>query len=80
MAVLLIAEISDGELAVDSTAKALTAAKAMGAVTVLVAGSGCQNVANAAAKLDGVTKVLCASHEDHANGLAEPLSDLIFIF
>ncbi|MEO0486299.1 MAG: FAD-binding protein [Pseudomonadota bacterium] len=77
MAVLLIAEIVGDELAVDATAKALTAAKAMGDVTVLCAGSGCQGASAAAAKLDGVSKVLCASHADHANGLAEPIADLI---
>ncbi|MEM9855483.1 MAG: FAD-binding protein [Pseudomonadota bacterium] len=77
MAVLLIAEISGGELAVDSTAKALTAAKQMGDVTILCADAGCQGAAAEAAKLDGVTKVLCASNEDHANGLAEPIADLI---
>ena len=40
MAVLLIAEVNGGELSVDSTAKALTAAKQMGDVTVLCVGSG----------------------------------------
>ena len=43
MAVLLIAEISGGELALDATAKALTAAKAMGDVTVLCAAAGCRS-------------------------------------
>ena len=77
MAVLLIAELAGEELAIDATAKALTAAKQMGDVTVLVPGSGCQGAAAEAAKLDGVTKVLCASHADHANGLAEPVADLV---
>ena len=35
MAVLLLAEVNDGELALDATAKAVTAAKALGDVTVL---------------------------------------------
>ena len=38
MAVLLLAEVSGGELALDATAKAVTAGKALGEVTVLVAG------------------------------------------
>ena len=38
MAVLLLAEVNDGELAMDATAKAVTAAKALGDVTVLCAG------------------------------------------
>jgi len=49
MAVLLIAEVNGGELSVDSTAKALTAAKQMGDVTVLCVGSGCSSAAEAAA-------------------------------
>ena len=38
MAVLLLAEIAGGALALDATAKAVTAAKSLGDVTVLVAG------------------------------------------
>jgi len=77
MAVLLIAEVIGGELAVDATAKALTAAKAMGDVTVLCAAAGCAGAADAAAKLDGVSKVLCADDAAYGNSLAEPLADLI---
>ncbi|MEP3345864.1 MAG: FAD-binding protein [Litoreibacter sp.] len=77
MAVLLIAEITGTDLAVDATAKGVTAAKAMGDVTVLVAGAGCAGAADAAAKLDGVSKVLLADDASYANGLAEPLADLI---
>ncbi|WP_039017600.1 FAD-binding protein [Halocynthiibacter namhaensis] len=77
MAVLLLAEVVGGELAVDATAKALTAAKAMGDVTVLCAAAGCGGAAEAAAKLDGVTKVLCADDAAYGNGLAEPMADLL---
>ncbi|WP_298258471.1 FAD-binding protein [uncultured Litoreibacter sp.] len=77
MAVLLIAETTGADLAVDATAKGVTAAKAMGDVTVLVAGSGCAAAADAAAKLDGVSKVLLADDAAYANDLAEPLADLI---
>lgn len=78
MAVLLVAELTGGkDLAVDATAKALTAAKQLGEVTVLVAGHGCHGAADAAATLDGVAKVLCVSSPAHAHGLAEPLADLI---
>ncbi|SMX39757.1 FAD-binding protein [Octadecabacter ascidiaceicola] len=77
MAVLLIAEVVNGELSVDATAKALTAAKALGDVTVLCAGSGCQGAAAEAAKLDGVSKVLCASDDAYGHDLAEPMTDLI---
>ena len=77
MAVLLIAEVSGGELSVDATAKALTAAKQMGDVTVLCAGESCAAAAEAAAKLDGVSKVLCADDPAYGHDLAEPLADLV---
>ena len=77
MAVLLIAEVVNGELSVDATAKALTAATQMGDVTVLCAGSGCSGAAAEAANLAGVSKVLCASDDAYGHDLAEPMADLI---
>jgi len=77
MAVLLIAEVNGGELSVDSTAKALTAARQMGDVTVLCVGSGCSSAAEAAAKLEGVSKVLCAQNDAYGHDLAEPVAALI---
>ncbi|CAD7034741.1 electron transfer flavoprotein subunit alpha/FixB family protein [Pseudorhizobium endolithicum] len=77
MAILLLAE-HDNTSVSDQTAKALTAAKAIGGdIHVLVAGSGAQGAADAAAKLDGVSKILLADSGDLANNLAEPLADLI---
>ena len=77
MAVLLLAEIVGGEISLDQTGKALTAAKSLGDVTVLCASAGCGDAALAAAKLDGVAKVLCADDAVYGNGLAEPTADLI---
>ncbi|MEM9319769.1 MAG: FAD-binding protein [Pseudomonadota bacterium] len=77
MGVLLLAEVSNGELSVDSTAKALTAAKEIGDVTVLCAGATCSGAAKTAAELDGVSKVLCAEAEAYGHDLAEPVADLI---
>jgi electron transfer flavoprotein alpha subunit len=77
MAVLLLAEVLSGEVSIDQTAKALTASKALGDVTILCASSGCNGAAQSLAKLDGVTKVLCAEDTSYGNGLAEPVSDLI---
>jgi electron transfer flavoprotein alpha subunit len=77
MATLLLAE-HDNKSLKDATSKALTAAKAIGGeVHVLVAGSGAQGVADAAAKLDGVTKVLLADGAPYEHALAEPLAALI---
>jgi electron transfer flavoprotein alpha subunit len=55
MAILLLAEHDNTTLS-DQTAKTLTAATQIGGdVTVLVAGSGARAVADAAAKLSGVS-------------------------
>jgi electron transfer flavoprotein alpha subunit len=77
MAVLLLAELTGGALAVDATAKALSAAKQLGDVTVLCAGASCADAAGAAAELDGVARVLCADDAIYGNGLAEPVAALI---
>ena len=77
MTVLLIAE-HDNKTLKDATNKALTAAKALGGdVHVLVAGKGCRAVADAAAKLDGVKKVLIADGAAYEHQLAEPLAALV---
>ncbi|MFV0335269.1 MAG: electron transfer flavoprotein subunit alpha/FixB family protein [Tropicimonas sp.] len=77
MAVLLLAEVQGGALSLDATAKALTASKKLGDVTILCAGAGCGDAATAAAGLDGVAKVLCADDAAYGNMLAEPLADLV---
>ena len=77
MAVLLIAEVTGGELAMDATAKAVTAAAMLGEVTVLCASAGCGGAASEAATIAGVSKVLCADDAAYGNGLAEPIADLI---
>ncbi|MCZ8101956.1 MAG: FAD-binding protein [Burkholderiales bacterium] len=77
MAALLIAEHDNVSLK-DVTAKALTAALALGGpVHVLVAGSGAQAAAEAAAKLAGVGKVLLADAPAYAHALAEPMAALV---
>jgi electron transfer flavoprotein alpha subunit len=77
MATLLVAEHANGVLN-NATAKALTAAKALGGpVHVLVAGSGCGPVAEHAAKLDGVEKVLVADAAHLKPQLAEDMAALI---
>src|SRR5919198_4818794 len=77
MATLLLAEHDNRSLK-DATNKALTAAKALGSdVHVLVAGSGAKAVADVAAQLDGVAKVLLADAPAYEHALAEPLAALI---
>ena len=77
MAVLLLGEVTDGQLSVDATAKALTAAKKLGDVTVLCAGARAADAAKEAAKLDGVKKVLVAEDASLGHRLAEPTAALI---
>ncbi len=77
MAVLLIAEITDGALAMDATAKTVTAAKALGDVTVLAAGASAKAAADEAATIEGVSKVLLAEDALYGHRLAEPVSALI---
>jgi electron transfer flavoprotein alpha subunit len=77
MAVLLLAEVNDGALAMDATAKAVTAATALGDVTVLCAGATCSEAAAQAATLFGVAKVLCAEDAIYSKRMAEPVADLM---
>ena len=77
MAVLVLAEVIGGELSADQTGKAVTAVKGLGDVTVLCAANGCSGAADAAAKLDGVSKVLCAEDPLYGNALAENLAALV---
>jgi electron transfer flavoprotein alpha subunit len=81
MSVLVLAEHADGALA-PATLATITAAKQLasqgaGDVTVLVAGNGVRAVAEAAAKVDGVGKVLFADGAHYANPLAEDIADLV---
>lgn len=77
MAVLLLAEVNNGELAMDATAKAVTAAKALGDITVLAAGGSAAAAGEAAAKIDGVSKVLVAEDASLGHRLAESTAALI---
>ncbi|MBS8226270.1 electron transfer flavoprotein subunit alpha/FixB family protein [Vannielia litorea] len=77
MAVLLLAEVTDGELAMDATAKAVSAAKSLGDVTLLCAGASASAAGEAAAKIDGVAKVLVAEDASLGHRLAEPTAALI---
>jgi electron transfer flavoprotein alpha subunit len=77
MTVLLLAEHDNTALS-PAVAKTVSAAKALGGdIHVLVAGSGARPVAEAAAKLDGVAKVLLADAPQLAHQLAEEVAALI---
>ncbi|APZ55295.1 electron transfer flavoprotein subunit alpha/FixB family protein [Salipiger abyssi] len=77
MAVLLLAEINDGALAMDATAKAVSAAAALGEVTVLAVGAQAKDAAAEAATIEGVAKVLVAEDALYGHRLAEPVAALV---
>ncbi|MGE4533679.1 electron transfer flavoprotein subunit alpha/FixB family protein [Halomonas sp.] len=77
MSILVLAEHHDGALA-GATAHVVAAAKAIGGdIDVLVAGENVAAIAEAAAKLDGVSKVRVADNAAYAHLLAEPTAALI---
>jgi electron transfer flavoprotein alpha subunit len=77
MAVLVIADHDNAHLR-DTTEKTVTAAlKLSSDVDVLVAGKGAKAVADAAAKVTGVRKVLLAESDELGEGLAESMEALV---
>jgi electron transfer flavoprotein alpha subunit len=77
MTSLVIAEHDNATLK-DATAKTVAVAQQLGApVHVLVAGQGCRSVADEAAKLSGVEKVLLADDSAYAHLLPEAIEQLI---
>jgi electron transfer flavoprotein alpha subunit len=76
MSVLVIAEHDNSELK-EGTLNAITAATQLGDVTVLVAGHNSQAVADAAAQVAGVSKVLHSDAAHYENGIAEELTPLL---
>ncbi len=77
MAVLVIAD-HDGAALRDTTLKTVTAAAKLSSdIDVLVYGDGCQAVAEAAAKIAGVRKVLLSQDQDLKNDIAEDIGTLV---
>jgi len=77
MSILVIADHDNGAIK-PVTLNVLAAAKAIGGdIDVLVAGDGCSSAAEAAAKAEGVSKVLLADNAAYGHHLAENLSLLV---
>ena len=77
MSILVYAEHDNSELKAD-TLKTVAAAQAIGGdIHMLVAGSNCQAVAEAASKVNGVSKVLVADNAAYEHQLAENVSLLV---
>ena len=77
MKTLVIAEHDNASLKA-ATLNAVAAAGALGGnVDILVAGAGCGAAADAAAKVPGVSKVICADNAAYEHQLAENVSLLV---
>ena len=77
MSILVVAE-HDNKALNGATLNVVAAAQKIGGdITVLVAGSGAQAVADQAAKVAGVSKVLLADDAAYANQLAENVAKLV---
>ena len=67
----------DGQSVKDATFATVTAAAKLGEVALLVAGQGVDGVAQAAAQIAGVSKVLVADDAAYAHNLAENVAPLV---
>ncbi len=76
MRVLVLAEHDNHELKAQ-TQSTITCARLLGDVDVLVAGANCQAVADSAAKISGVEKVLLANDGSFEHALAEFITPLL---
>jgi electron transfer flavoprotein alpha subunit len=77
MSILIVAE-HDGQQVKSGTLNAVTAGVAIGGdIALLIAGANCKAAADAAAKIDGVTKVLVADAPHYGDQLAENLANLV---
>lgn len=77
MSVLVLAELNQSNLVLDTTARVVNAAKALGDVTLLCLGENLSDAVASAATIDGVSQVLAADSPLLGQRLAEPCSALI---
>ena len=77
MSILVVAEHDNAELRPVTLVVVAAAAAIGGDIDVLVAGEGCAGVADAAAKVAGVNKVLLADNPAYGHHLAENLAALV---
>ena len=79
MSILVVAE-HDNESIKAPTLVTVAAAKEIGGdIEVLVAGAGCGAAAEAAAKIDGVSKVLVADNAAYDHNVAENIAALVVV-
>ncbi len=77
MSILVIAEHDNSSLKAETLKTVNAAQKIGGDITLLVAGHNCQNVVEAASKVNGVSKVLVCDNAAYEHQLAENVSLLV---
>jgi electron transfer flavoprotein alpha subunit len=77
MSVLVYAEHDNGSLKTETNKLVHAALGVSSDIVVLVAGSGCTAIAEAAAKISGVTKVLFADNKVYEHQLPENIAELV---
>jgi len=77
MTILVIAEHDNSELKASSLNAVAAAGKLGAEIDLLVAGHNCTPVAEAGAKVDGISRVLLADNEIYGHPLAESLANLV---
>jgi len=77
MSILVIAEHDNSELKV-ATLNAVAAGMEIGGdIDILIAGSDCDAVADAASQIPGINQILLANKESYKNALAENIGNLV---
>ena len=77
MSILVIAEHDNSELKV-ATLNAVAAGMEIGGdIDILIAGSDCDSVADAASQIPGINQILLANKESYKNALAENIGNLV---
>ena len=77
MSILVIAEHDNKELKVATLNTVAAASEIGGDIEILIAGNECEDVANQAAKIPGVQKILLADKPAYANFLPENIGSLV---
>jgi len=77
MSILVIAEHDNTSLKADTLKTVSAAQKIGGDITLLVAGFNCQEVVNAAANVNSISKVIACDNEAYEHQLAENISALV---
>ena len=77
MSILVIAEHDNNELKVATLNTVAAASEIGGDIEILIAGNECEDVANQAAQIPGVQKILLADKPAYANFLPENIGSLV---